>query len=162
MFWILVLHDFILNWKILHYCYKIIFRGQTQTQHVCRNCVLCSTRACLSDTACSLWTWWISVVCYIFVLQFVNSTNFLKVLTGDSKGMRGIGSGRVIRRFEFACLLLLLWHCDGYFQLMYSSCFVEGKYFENYSVRQGTEQIDWVMYLGSVGLNHDQIADCPG
>lgn len=29
--------------------------------------------------------------------QFVNSTNFLKVLTGDATGMRGIGSGRVIK-----------------------------------------------------------------
>lgn len=32
-----------------------------------------------------------------YVGQFVNSTNFLKVLTGDAKGMRGIGSGRVIK-----------------------------------------------------------------
>jgi len=29
--------------------------------------------------------------------QFVNPTNFLKVLTGDAKGMKGIGSGRVIK-----------------------------------------------------------------
>lgn len=29
--------------------------------------------------------------------QFVNSTNFLKVLTGDARGMKGIGSGRVIK-----------------------------------------------------------------
>ncbi|PNF30184.1 Legumain [Cryptotermes secundus] len=29
--------------------------------------------------------------------EAVNSTNFLKVLTGDAKGMRGIGSGRVIK-----------------------------------------------------------------
>jgi len=29
--------------------------------------------------------------------ESVNSTNFLKVLTGDAEGMRGIGSGRVIK-----------------------------------------------------------------
>lgn len=29
--------------------------------------------------------------------EVVNSTNFLKVLTGDAKGMKGIGSGRVIK-----------------------------------------------------------------
>jgi len=34
----------------------------------------------------------------------VNSINFLKVLTGDEEGMRDIGSGRVIKRFEFIYL----------------------------------------------------------
>jgi hypothetical protein len=52
----------------------------------------------------------------------VNSTNFLKVLTGDAKGMRGIGSGRVIKRFEFSYLLnslLQLISVTGFFLALF-------------------------------------------
>ena len=38
----------------------------------------------------------------------MNSTNFLKVLTGDARGMKGIGSGRVIKRFVFVFLFVCL------------------------------------------------------
>jgi hypothetical protein len=51
----------------------------------------------------------------------VNSNNFLKVLTGDAKGMMGIGSGRVIKRLEFVCLFAF-WLASLIVTITFSKC----------------------------------------
>jgi hypothetical protein len=37
------------------------------------------------------------------LLQDVNPKNFLNVITGNAKAMKGIGSGKVLKRYRVKC-----------------------------------------------------------
>jgi len=52
----------------------------------------------------------------------VNSTNFLKVLQGDETGMKGIGSGRVIKRFVFVFFLFVCLFALSIVKFTFNKC----------------------------------------